>query len=58
MAKISPKYFNIYFVVIYNEDERIVVSNKHLFDANHCAVCGGVFFIFYFFVHKWAKKSR
>lgn len=57
VANISPKYFNIYFVVIYNEDERKVVSNEHLFDANYCAICGGVF-IFYFFAHKWANNKQ
>lgn len=43
VAKISTKYLYIYFIVIYNEGERKVISNECLFDANQGAVCGGIF---------------
>lgn len=48
-AKISPKFFNIYFIVIHNEDERKVVFSEYLFDANHYAK---------FFAHKWANNKQ
>lgn len=54
VAKISTKYFYIYFIVIYNEGERKVISNERLFDANHGAIWGwgrG-------FAPKWANNKQ